>query len=133
MYYLLYKSLYNSKLLRNKDNATKKFIICIVGSVGYVLAYSYLFSKYVDGIEIVEKYRKMLFLFMIIDLVLTYYSMDAKVILPKPIKRPQQQLEKEEDNIKINDMASVQIPLYESKEDIESVQIPLYKSLRNSN
>ena len=65
---MLYNSLYNSKLWKKLDSKSRNIRILILGTVFYVIAHSFIYSNYVEGIEIITNYRRFLYYLIALDL-----------------------------------------------------------------
>lgn len=65
---MLYNSLYNSKLWKKLDSKSRNIRILILGTVFYVIAHSFIYSNYVEGVEIIANYRRFLYYLIALDL-----------------------------------------------------------------
>lgn len=66
---MLYNILYNSALWKKLDTKSRNIRIMVLSSVLYVIILSFLYSKYVEDIEIINNYKAYIYYIMICDLI----------------------------------------------------------------
>lgn len=66
---MFFNAIYRLSLWKDLDNKSRNIRILILGAVLYIIIHSFIYSNYVESIEIIEQYRDYLYYLIGIDLI----------------------------------------------------------------
>jgi hypothetical protein len=125
--------IYNSKIWTDLDNKTRLMRIMSTTAVLYILIHSFINSKYVENNDFVNQYKKYFYFIVSLDYAILgymYYNCDNVKQKMKKIKQDGNKDENNDNKIKTenSDIGSVQLPIYENK---DNDTIPIYDNQKN--
>lgn len=155
---MFFYTVYRSSLWKNVDKKSRPLRVGIVGSIGYILLHSYLYSGYINLQSTVAKYRHTIYFLIILDIILIAHQLLFKreekkkikkyksipevpiFMAPSYIQQSPKSIKKRVNNAKkkfikktqkkIN-IQEINIPIYKSKKVIFDDDIPIYKTCKS--
>lgn len=150
---MFFNAVYKLPIWKNIDNKSRNIRLLVLGAVFYVIVHSFLYSKYVENIELIENNKKYLYYLMIIDLGsvgLLMFMNDSKKIKKKKTQKKQRIIKRKilppimpfgMENVKLSHKNIKQNPIGVTKPinhrptiksnqniDNDSIKLPIYSS-----
>lgn len=89
---MFYNVAYRFPIWNDLDDKSRNARILVLGTILYIIVYSFIYSKYTDDIEIIQKYRSYLYYILAIDLIIIALLMFTKKPKKKKNKKKNQKL-----------------------------------------